>query len=179
MNIHINEALRQQIKERRARLGYVQTRPVVPIHLVRPGSMLPKPMIEPEPVVEPEPVPELSPEQLNPQRELKFRPRLIKPKHPRVDDVLVAVAYEFGISQADIISPSRVKEVIIPRHIAVYIARQMTELSLPAIGRYMGGRDHTTALNSWRKARALMAKDEELRDRVGRIMVMIREGLGL
>lgn len=159
------QSWREEHKARRARLGYVETRAVVPIDLVRPK--------------EPEPPPPVLIEVVEPPKELKFRPALVKLKQPRVQDVLLAVAFEFEVSPADILSASRVKELVTPRHAVAYIARQMTDLSFPVIAQRMNGRDHTCALNSWRKMRQLMAEDEELRDRIGKIMRSIREGLGL
>jgi len=70
----------------------------------------------------------------------------------RVNDaqILKAVAEFFGVSIEDIISHNRRKEVVEPRQIAMYLLREISELSYPYIGEKMG-RDHTTAIHSYEK----------------------------
>ena len=70
----------------------------------------------------------------------------------RVSDaqILKAVAEFFGVSIEDIISHNRRKEVVEPRQIAMYLLREISELSYPYIGEKMG-RDHTTAIHSYEK----------------------------
>jgi len=65
------------------------------------------------------------------------------------DNILGLVCREFGITKDEIKSKSRKHEYLIPRHIAVYLLRNHGELkTLKDIGRYMGGRDHSTMLHS-------------------------------
>jgi len=173
MNIHVDEKIRQQIKERRARLGYNQPdTPVVPLYRVRPAFQVPDYISE---IDEPDFIDGM----LEPKKELIFKPRLVKRKHPRVDDIVEAVAFDFKLTRNELLSRSRCREIIIPRHIVCYLARMMTPLSFPEIARKMDGRDHTTILHSWRKIRAEITEDEELRDRIADIMLMIRKGLGI
>lgn len=74
-----------------------------------------------------------------------------EPKRARVEDILKAVASHYDISRADIISQRRTANVVIPRQIAMYLAKTLTPRSLPEIGRRFGGRDHTTVLHAVRK----------------------------
>lgn len=85
-----------------------------------------------------------------------------EPKRARVEDILKAVASHYDISRADIISQRRTANVVLPRHMVAYLARMLTPRSLPEIGRRMGGRDHTTTLNSVRRVEALMERDERI-----------------
>jgi chromosomal replication initiator protein len=84
----------------------------------------------------------------------------------RVEDIQAAVATSFGISTADLIGPTRAAEPVLARHVAILLTREHTELSLPEIGRRFGGRDHSTILNSIRRAEAAIGQDEGLRTRV-------------
>ena len=52
------------------------------------------------------------------------------------------------------------------RQVAIYLTRELTDLSLPQIGRLYGGRDHSTVLNSIRRVEARCKEDEELATRV-------------
>lgn len=72
-------------------------------------------------------------------------------------------AHAFGVNEKDIVSPRRDAPSVQARHVAIYLARQMTPLSLPAIGRLFGGRDHTTILHAVRRVDALLSHDAWLR----------------
>jgi chromosomal replication initiator protein len=76
--------------------------------------------------------------------------RFERPVHEGVTvaDVQRAVARVFGISIADLISPRKSRDLVTPRHIAIYLARRFTLGSMPSIGRAFGGRHHTTAINA-------------------------------
>lgn len=76
------------------------------------------------------------------------------PRKILISQIQRSVAAHFGIKVTDLISARRTRDLIIPRHIAIYLAKEMTPRSLPAIGRAFGGRDHTTALNAIRNTRA-------------------------
>ena len=64
----------------------------------------------------------------------------------------------FGMTIEDLCSESRKKTFVHVRHIAMYLCREMTDLSLPQIGREFGGRDHTTVMSADRKIRTQMAE---------------------
>lgn len=68
-----------------------------------------------------------------------------------VENIQKVVGDHYGISIADIKSKKRDKKFVIPRQIALYIARELTELSFPELGNEFGGRDHTTAIHSYEK----------------------------
>lgn len=82
--------------------------------------------------------------------------------HIKVRNVVRVVAAHYGISEIDIISARRTKEVMRPRHVAYYLARTLTTLSLPEIGRRMGGKDHTSVLHGVAKMEKQIAGDEQL-----------------
>ncbi|MCX5714639.1 MAG: chromosomal replication initiator protein DnaA, partial [Candidatus Omnitrophica bacterium] len=68
-----------------------------------------------------------------------------------VDFIQRCVAEEFGTSLQDFKSKKRNKNIVFPRQIAMYLSRELTELSLPEIGEFFGGKDHTTVLHSYNK----------------------------
>ena len=97
------------------------------------------------------------------------------PRTPRsatatsVEEIQQRVAERFGISRAELIGSSRAATPLRARQVAIYLTREMTDLSLPQIGRLYGGRDHSTVLNSLRRLEASLAEDEELAQRVGEL----------
>ncbi len=86
-----------------------------------------------------------------------------------VEEIQAAVAAEFGISTAELIGPSRTALPVRARHVAILLTRERTELSLPEIGQRFGGRDHSTVLNSIRRAEAAIGEDGDLLVRVNNL----------
>lgn len=80
----------------------------------------------------------------------------------RIEDIITVVASHYKVSRADILSQRRTANVLKPRHMVAYLSRMLTLRSLPEIARRMGGRDHTTTLNSVRRIEEMMAKDPVL-----------------
>jgi chromosomal replication initiator protein len=68
-------------------------------------------------------------------------------------------AAAFGISRDSLLSDSRAAAVAWPRQVAMYLARELTSETLPAIGREFGGRAHTTVLHAHRRTVDRMAGD--------------------
>ena len=79
-----------------------------------------------------------------------------------MDEILQAVADHYGVSPASLKSKGRSKEVVLPRQVAMYLIRQITQASLPEIGSFFGGRDHTTVLYATQKIDRLLSEDKEL-----------------
>jgi chromosomal replication initiator protein len=65
------------------------------------------------------------------------------------------VARYYQISVEDLEGDSRERRVVCARQIAIYLARELTERSFPALGAIFGGRDHSTIMHAYRKAKAL------------------------
>jgi chromosomal replication initiator protein len=98
-------------------------------------------------------------------KDRQVTPELIK-KH---------VCKHFSIKQSDLESAKRSRNLSFPRQIAMYICRDMTELSLPKIGEYFGNRDHTTVLHACEKISGEVKSNESLRDVVKEIELSIKE----
>jgi chromosomal replication initiator protein len=78
-----------------------------------------------------------------------------------IEAIQLTVSQHFGISQEELCSSSRRVRVAWPRQLAMYLARELTQESLPTIGRQFGGRDHTTVLHACRRAHARIDHDGE------------------
>ena len=83
-----------------------------------------------------------------------------------VEEIQQRVAETFGISRAELIGSSRAATPLRARQVAILLTRELTDLSLPQIGRLYGGRDHSTVINSLRRAEASVADDQALAERV-------------
>jgi len=83
-----------------------------------------------------------------------------------VEEIQQRVAEGFGISRAELIGSSRAATQLRARQVAIFLTRELTDLSLPQIGRLYGGRDHSTVLNSLRRVEASLGEDENLSERV-------------
>jgi chromosomal replication initiator protein len=85
---------------------------------------------------------------------------------PLIDTIQIAVAESYGVTRAEMISDRRNGKVVMPRHVAMYLSRELTPRSLPAIGRRFGDRDHTSIHFAVQKITRLIAADPILAARV-------------
>ncbi|MEA2265772.1 MAG: chromosomal replication initiator protein [Solirubrobacteraceae bacterium] len=83
------------------------------------------------------------------------------PCAPTIATIQDAICAHFAISREELLSRSRAQRLAWPRHLAIYLARELTDHSLPAIGREFGGRDHSTVLNACRRAGQRLSTDSE------------------
>lgn len=79
-----------------------------------------------------------------------------------IDDIQRKVAEHYNIRLADMMGPKRARNLARPRQIAMYLSKQLTNRSLPEIGRRFGGRDHTTIMHGVRKIEELAGEDQGL-----------------
>jgi len=91
-----------------------------------------------------------------------------------VDFIQRCVVEEFGVSLQDIKTKRRNKQIVLPRQIAMYLSRELTELSLPEVGELFGGKDHTTVLHSYNKIKEELKTNPELKDRVEKLINTIK-----
>ena len=80
--------------------------------------------------------------------------------------IMAATAEYFGLSLDDLCGTSRSRVLVNARQIAMYLCRELTDLSLPKIGQTFGGRDHTTVMHADRKIRSLMAERRSIYNQV-------------
>ena len=81
----------------------------------------------------------------------------------------------FSISTDDLCGASRVQGVVIARQMAMYLCRELTDLSLPKIGQSFGGRDHTTVMHANKKIRHLMGEDRKVFNQVAELTNRIKQ----
>jgi chromosomal replication initiator protein len=89
---------------------------------------------------------------------------------PSVDRIQKATSGALALEQTDLSSPKRGRQVVYARQVAMYLCRELTDLSLPAIGQRFGGRDHTTVLHAHRQVRSRLLTDEPTRKLVDKII---------
>jgi chromosomal replication initiator protein len=92
-----------------------------------------------------------------------------------ITEILDATAVEFGVDRRQMLDRDRRPQVAAARHVAMYLARELTDHSLPEIGRGIGDRNHTTVLHAVNRISLALGQDvairqavDNLRKRLGR-----------
>ncbi len=93
-----------------------------------------------------------------------------------VEQVQAAVCEWFGMSQADLRGDKRPQSIAYPRHIAMYLCRELTDQSLPKIGAKFGGRDHSTVMHGVRRIGDLIREDRDVFNVVQELTARIKRG---
>ena len=88
--------------------------------------------------------------------------------------IMAVTAEYFGVSIDDLTGSSRTRVLVSARQIAMYLCRELTELSLPKIGQTFGGRDHTTVMHAERKIRSLMTERRNVYNQITELTGRIR-----
>lgn len=101
------------------------------------------------------------------------RPQIITPQL-----ILDETSTRFGFSIEELQGGSRKRPLVEARQIAMYVMRQLTEMSYPAIAREFGGRDHTTVIHAVDKIDKLMSERRRIYDQVTEILTAIKTGSG-
>ncbi|MFC4565505.1 chromosomal replication initiator protein DnaA [Nocardiopsis mangrovi] len=89
--------------------------------------------------------------------------------------IMAQTASYFGLSTEDLCGTSRSRVLVTARQIAMYLCRELTDLSLPKIGQQFGGRDHTTVMHADRKIRSLMAERRSIYNQVTELTNRIKQ----
>lgn len=93
-----------------------------------------------------------------------------------IGEIQAAVGKHFGVSQQELLSTSRNARIAWPRQLAMYLVRELTSESLPAIGRHFGGRDHTTVMHACRRVSARIEDDAGVREAVEKLRAILTPG---
>ena len=102
-----------------------------------------------------------------------------RPSQPTsVEEIQQRVAEGFAISRAELVGSSRAATPLRARQVAIFLTRDLTDLSLPQIGRLYGGRDHTTVINSLRRVEASLDEDADLAEKVRELRGAIHNPVG-
>ncbi|TAN52912.1 MAG: chromosomal replication initiator protein DnaA [Methylococcaceae bacterium] len=97
----------------------------------------------------------------------------LQDKLVNVDNIQKTVAEYYKIRLSDLLSTSRSRNVARPRQLAMALAKELTSHSLPEIGQFFGGRDHTTVLHACRKIQELRDTDSKLSDDYSNLLRVI------
>ncbi len=89
--------------------------------------------------------------------------------------IMSQTANYFNITVDDLCGPARTHVLVTARQIAMYLCRELTDLSLPKIGQLFGGRDHTTVMHADRKIRQLMAERRTIYNQVTELTNRIKQ----
>ncbi len=89
--------------------------------------------------------------------------------------IMAQTAAYFGLTMEDLCGSSRSRVLVNARQIAMYLCRELTDLSLPKIGQQFGGRDHTTVIHADRKIRHLMAERRSIYNQVTELTNRIKQ----
>ena len=91
---------------------------------------------------------------------------------PRIQE---AVSQRFGVTLDELVSPRRSQSVAYPRQVAMYLSRELTDASLPMIGKQFGGRDHTTVIHAKDKITRLIREDRSVYNLVQELTARIKQ----
>jgi chromosomal replication initiator protein len=86
-----------------------------------------------------------------------------------------AVSHRFGVTLDELVSPRRSQAVAYPRQVAMYLSRELTDASLPMIGKEFGGRDHTTVIHAKDKIMKLIREDRSVYNLVQELTARIKQ----
>jgi chromosomal replication initiator protein len=89
--------------------------------------------------------------------------------------IMAVTAAYYAVTIEDLCGSSRSRQLVTARQIAMYLCREMTDLSLPKIGQHFGGRDHTTVMHADRKIRELMGERRAIYNQVTELTNRIRQ----
>ena len=92
-----------------------------------------------------------------------------KAKDITIDSIQKFIAEQYGLKVADLKSDKRLKTLVVPRQIAIYLCRDLTKSSYPEIGEKFGGKDHSTIIHSVKKIEKQLSQDLELKSTVERL----------
>jgi chromosomal replication initiator protein len=99
-----------------------------------------------------------------------------RPAGPSLEAIQDAVCETFHITREELLSPSRAARLVWPRQVAMYLARETTDLTFPDIARRFGGRNHTTVMHAVRRAADRLTTDQDAFDTVRQLTERLSGG---
>lgn len=92
-----------------------------------------------------------------------------------IEEIQKAVASHYGLKIADLKSAKRLKALVLPRQVAMFLSRQLTSSSYPDIGERFGGKDHSTIIHAIRKIEKALEEDLQLRATINTIKTVLSQ----
>ena len=99
-----------------------------------------------------------------------------EPEHTTPERILKVVAERFSVRPESLVGQRRTAAVALPRQVAMYLMRHLTEMSLAEIGRAFGGRDHSTVIHACRQVAERIQGDDAFRDKVNGLFSTVASG---
>ena len=96
-------------------------------------------------------------------------------KNISVELIQLKVSEYFNVPVSDLKAKRRTKNIVLPRQLAMFLSRQLTNLSLPEIGNQFGGKDHTTVLHAYKKVENDLQNNQDLRMMLEKITTMLSQ----
>ena len=97
-----------------------------------------------------------------------------KSRNISIENIIYTVANYYNISENQILSRKRTKEIAFARQVAMFLAKELTSLTLETIGLNFGGKDHATVLYSYNSVSALSKKDKEVMNQIIEIKELLK-----
>jgi chromosomal replication initiator protein len=92
-----------------------------------------------------------------------------------IERIQQTVSERFGISRDELCGDKRSQNIVYPRQVAMYLSRELTDSSLPKIGREFGGRDHTTVIHATSKIARLIREDRSVYNLVQELTARVKQ----
>ena len=92
-----------------------------------------------------------------------------------IERIQPTVSERFGLSMEELCGDRRSQNIVYPRQVAMYLSRELTDSSLPKIGREFGGRDHTTVIHATSKIQRLIREDRSVYNLVQELTARIKQ----
>jgi chromosomal replication initiator protein len=92
-----------------------------------------------------------------------------------IERIQTAVSERFGLSMEELCGDRRSQNIVYPRQVAMYLSRELTDASLPKIGREFGGRDHTTVIHATSKIARMIREDRSVYNLVQELTARIKQ----
>jgi Bacterial dnaA protein helix-turn-helix len=140
-----------------------------------PQPPRPQPPPPPPPPLPPEPIP---PQPEPPSQELVRKAAWFyingETSYPKIGAIQHVVALHYNITVIDLLSHRRTRQLVRPRQVAIYLAKQLTLKSLPEVGRRFNKRDHTTVLHSVRMVEKRMQHDADFSHEIDELETLLK-----
>ena len=92
-----------------------------------------------------------------------------------IERIQELVCDRFGVTLSELTSERRAQSIVYPRQVAMYLSRELTDSSLPKIGKHFGGRDHTTVIHATSKIARLIREDRSVYNLVQELTARVKQ----
>jgi chromosomal replication initiator protein len=92
-----------------------------------------------------------------------------------IEKIQQIISERFGLSMEELCGDRRSQSIVYPRQVAMYLSRELTDSSLPKIGKQFGGRDHTTVIHATSKIQRLIREDRAVYNLVQELTARIKQ----